>query len=121
MLAPQDIADFKLDKAAFAQEPTVNDFMNAIRADMGLSASEQLSAVSKLRQAIGSSPVNTPISALQAKGIGGILGYLIGKYFGLGFAGHAIGAAVGYGVGGRIHDRLMAPGPKYPGYKKIGY
>jgi hypothetical protein len=53
------------------------------------------------------------------KGLGGMFGYLIGKYFGMGMVGRLLTAAAGIGFGNMLGGHNKPPNP-YRGYKLIG-
>lgn len=101
-------------------EPTLGDLVAAIKADRGLTAVEQQRVLAELAARAGAQPLSTPISSLMFGGLGGILGAVITRYFGLGSAAQAISAMAGFGVGTALYNKLNAPPDPYKGYRMIG-
>lgn len=98
---------------------TLEDLYIAIRADSGLSPAERQRVLSQVQGMVGFSGSNTPISALMYKGLGGALGYLISKYFGMGPVGQVISAIAGYGLGKVLNDQLNKPVNPFPGFRML--
>ena len=75
---------------------TLADLYLAIRADVGLPPDQKAQLISQVRGLTGVANESTPLSALMLKGLGGTIGWLISKYFGMGPVGQLISAtAVG--------------------------
>lgn len=89
--------------------PTLHDLYNAIRADAGLDSGSKAQLINQVKGLTGYADDSTLLSALMAKGLGGVLGWLISKYFGMGVVGQAITAAVGYGLGSMLNKHLNSP------------
>ena len=127
MLAPTDIIG--LNKSAqslldgtgmIGSTPTLGDLVAAIKADRGLTPVEEQQLLTQLQTRIGAMPLSTPISSLMFGGLGGILGAVISKYFGLGPVAQTISAAAGFGLGRSLYSKLNAPPDPYKGYTMIG-
>jgi len=103
-----------------ATAPTLADLYAAIRADHGISASEQSRIMAQLQAAVGMKPSSTPISSLMTQGLGGILGYLISKYFGMGVVSRAVSAFAGFGLGRAISRHMERAKDPYRGYSLYG-
>jgi len=71
-------------------------------ADQQLGYAEQQRILQQLAQEIGPVPKNTPLAQVVGKIGGGILGWLIAKYFKMGIIGQTISAVAGYGIGKQI-------------------
>lgn len=98
---------------------TLEDLYIAIRADSGLSVAERSQLMSQVQGMVGFSGSSTPISALMYKGLGGALGYLISKYFGMGPVGQVISAVAGYGLGKVLNNQLNKPINPFPGFRVL--
>lgn len=80
-------------------EPTVQDLVNAIMMDASLSQPQKSDLIYKLKtqvQQVGASPT-TMVKHIGVAG--GVIGFLLSKYFHLGLAGQAVATAAGYGIG----------------------
>lgn len=100
-------------------QPTLGDLMMAIRADQGIVENQKIQLLTQIRNIAGAASGSTPLSALMYKGLGGIVGALIGKYFGMGIIGQAVSAMAGFGLGTVLYDKLNKPESDYPGYKVL--
>lgn len=127
MLEPRDII---LHKSAYDGEgffgsyqdqgvPTLADLVEAIKDDRRLTPVEEKKLLAEVKALAGSSSLSTPISSLMYKGVGGILGYLISKYFGMGSVGRALSTVAGFGLGRAVYNKLNAPPDPYNGYKLL--
>lgn len=103
-----------------ASAPTLADLYAAVRADHGISASEQSRIMAQIQAAVGMAPSSTPISSLMTQGLGGILGYLISKYFGMGIVGRAVSAFAGFGLGRALSQHMERAKDPYRGYSLYG-
>lgn len=127
MLKPYDLVCIKraqrndsfLSFARQAPLPTLADLVQAVRADSGITAFEEQRVLDQIRAIVGSASGSTPLSALMYKGLGGTLGYLISKYFGMSTMGQLLSAAAGFGIGKVLHDKLNAKPDPYRGYKLL--
>ena len=63
---------------------TLLDLYRAIRADAGLPPVEKQQLISQIQAMTQGAPDSTPLSALMYRGLGGVFGYLMSKYFGMG-------------------------------------
>lgn len=98
---------------------TLGDVYAAITADRGLTPIERDRVLAQVRQLSQGRSESTQVSQLMSGLLGGILGPLISKYFGMGVLGQATSAAAGFGLGRTIHDKLNRPPPKYKGFSFI--
>ena len=85
---------------------TLADLYQQIMMDPGLQANERYEAIEQIRTMANNAPPSTPLSALLAGGLGGILGYLISKYFKMNTLGQAVSAVMGYGLGRQVNTFL---------------
>ena len=76
--------------------------------------------VQQIQGLTGFAPESTPISALMIKGLGGTIGWLISKYFGMGPVGQMISAVGGFGLASSISNELNKPPEPYQGYHALG-
>ena len=97
---------------------TLGDLYAEIRRDMGLSPDEKAQLMGQIKGMVGYANESTPLSALMMKGLGGIIGWLIAKYFGMGPVGQMVSAVAGYGLGSAINKQLNAP-KNPPGWKLL--
>lgn len=88
--------------STFATVPTVDTLEQHIMMDPQLAALEKQQIIQQLMQELGPVSKSTPLAALVGKIGGGILGWLIAKYFKMGLVGQAISTMVGYGIGKQI-------------------
>jgi len=88
---------------------TLQDLYAAIRADAGLPPVEKLGLINQLQGMTAGMPGSTPLSALMYKGLGGVIGWLISKYFGLGPVGQLVSTLAGAGIGSVINRQLNRP------------
>lgn len=96
---------------------TLQDLYVAIRADAGLPTPKKAQIISQLKGLTQYADESTPLSALLHKGLGGILGWLISKYFGMGPVGQLVSAAAGYGIGSVLDKQFNKP--PMPGWKIV--
>ena len=99
---------------------TLGDLYLAIRADSGLPASEKAQVINQVKAMTGYANDSTSLSALMLKGLGGTIGWLISKYFGMGVMGQLMSAVAGFGIGSVINNHLNKPPNPYPGYRSLG-
>lgn len=98
---------------------TLADLYIAIRADAGLPTMQKAQLVQQIEGMTGGASAGTPLSALLLRGLGGTIGVLIAKYFGMGATGQLISAAIGYGLGSKLNQQLNAPPNKFPGWRMV--
>lgn len=104
------------------QEPvlTLADLVQAVRADRGLTDAERNRLLTQIRGLVGGVGDSTPLSSLMYKGLGGILGYAISKYFGMGTTGRLLSAVAGFGLGRVLYNKINKPPvDPYAGYKLL--
>lgn len=99
---------------------TLEDLYLAIRADAGLLPNEKSQVINQVQAVTGYASPNMPLSALMMKGLGGTIGWLISKYFGMGIVGQLASAAAGFGIGTVINNHLNKPPEPYSGYRSLG-
>ena len=98
---------------------TLTDLYLAIRSDFNLPAAEKSQLIQQIKGVTGFAPDSTPISALTFRGLGGALGFLISKYFGMGAGGKLVSTVVGFGLGNALHKQLNRPKNPTPGYRLL--
>lgn len=94
---------------------TLHDLYRAIEMDASLSNLDRIKLINQIRGLTNHASSGTPLSMLMASGLGGTIGYLISKYFGLSPTGKAVGAALGVGLGRMLFNQFNKPmhtGPK---------
>lgn len=84
--------------------PTLGTLEYQILMDQRLSNAERQLILSNLKAEVGPVPESTPLSDLAGSIGGGVLGWLISKYFGMSGVGQAISALAGYGIGGQMSN-----------------
>ena len=99
------------------QGKTMADLLIAIRADAGISPSQKMQIIGQVQGVTGNSPASAPLSSLLRKGLGGTIGWLIAKYFGMGAVGQLVSATAGYGIGRAINNHMNKPKQPFPGWK----
>ncbi len=99
-----------MEKEAQRHGPTLGTLEHQIMMDQRLEAWQKQFIMNNLRNEIGHTPQgkNTPLSEILPRVGGGVLGFLIAKYFKMGLMGQAISTAAGYGVGKVIADFYTA-------------
>jgi len=101
------------------QGRTLSDLLLAVRRDAGLAPGEKAQLLQQIQGMTGHAHANTPLSALTYGGLGGVLGWLISKYFGMGGTGQVVSTALGFGIGKRLNKQLNRPPDPYPGYRLL--
>jgi hypothetical protein len=98
---------------------TLGDLYAEIQNDYRIAAQERLAIMQRIDDATHGAAYGTPLSSLMQRGLGGIIGSLISKYFGLGGVGQGAMTAAGFGLAPMI-GRYLNPAPNpYPGYKML--
>lgn len=97
---------------------TLEDLYLAIRIDPSLNDLEKQRLLAQLKAAVGFAPSNTRLSSLVSRGLGGIVGFLIAKYFNMSPVGQALSTIAGIGLGSTLYNHLNQQNP-YPGWKMI--
>jgi len=98
---------------------TLDDLLRAIRMDVGLPTAEKARLVNQIKSMTGFANAGTPLSSLTYGGLGGLLGWLISKYFGMGPTGQVVSSALGFGIGKRLNKQLNRPPDPFPGYRLL--
>ena len=97
----------------------LNDIYREIQQDVSLQQSERMELLASLRRETGGVPGSTPLSVLLSYGAGGILGFIIAKYFGMGSVGRAVSSAMGAQLGRMVYDRHSKPKSGLPGWQLL--
>ena len=100
--------------------PSLSDLLQAIRTDRGLTPNERDQLFQEIRGLVSGASEQTPLSALMYRGLGGILGGVIAKYFGMGAMGQLMSAAAGFGVGSALYSKLNQPPGQLSGFRSLG-
>jgi hypothetical protein len=95
---------------------TLFDLYREIQADPTLQFYERRRIEEALARATRNAPASTPLSAFAFIGGGGLIGYLISKYFGMGIVGRALSTLVGAGVGRQLKATLEQPPRTHRGW-----
>lgn len=82
---------------------TLGTLEEAILSDQRMGISEKRRTMMRLAQEVGHLPKSTPVDSIASRLGGGILGYLIGMYFGLSPVGRVVASVAGYGLGGMMN------------------
>lgn len=84
--------------------PTLGTLEAQIAADNALNVLERNVALMRLRQDTRGLPKSTPLRDLVRELGGGVLGFLVSKYFGMTPVAQALSALAGYGIGKTVND-----------------
>ena len=84
--------------------PTLGTLEYEILMDQRLTNAERQLIIGNLKAEVGNVPDSTPLSTLAGRIGGGVLGWLVSKYFGMSGVGQAISALAGYGIGSQMHS-----------------
>jgi len=98
--------------STFTTVPTVDTLEQHIMMDQQLGMLEKQQIMQQLARELGSISKSTPLAQVVGKLGGGVLGWLIAKYFKMGIVGQAISTFAGYGIGkqiGNFYDLLTKP------------
>jgi len=98
---------------------TLYDLYREIRNDQGLSEFERQRLVAQIEGVTQGAAPSTPLAILMARGLGGVVGWLIAKYFSLGPVGRAVTTLVGVGLGKQVYDQFNQPPDPNPGWKML--
>ena len=108
--------DFSIYNPAL-QGKTLEDLFFAIKADVALDAARKQQVINEIHGMTGGMSASTPISALMLRGLGGMVGWLISKYFGMGPVGQLVSTVSGFGLGAALSNHLGKPPTPYPGWR----
>jgi len=102
------------DRSILTADPAIRgrslaDLYYAVRADQSLQQQQKQLLLLQIQQLSNGAPPSTPLSSLMLRGLGGIVGVLISRYFGLGAVGQLVDAVSGVGIGGALYRKLNAP------------
>jgi hypothetical protein len=88
--------------------PTLGSLEYQILMDQRLSSWERELVLGNLRAEVGPVSKDTPLRDLAGRIGGGVLGWLVSKYFGMGVLGQSISALAGYGIGTQMRNFYTA-------------
>jgi hypothetical protein len=100
------------------QGKSLFDLYRAIQADPTIAGFQKDLLIQQVASAAGGASGSTPIAVLLARGGGGVLGYLISKYFGMGPVGQVVSTLGGMSLGKGLLNMLngsQSSGPQYMG------
>lgn len=99
---------------------TLHDLYREIERDVSLSQTERIRLINQIRGSTNNASSSTPLSSLMYSGLGGVLGYLISKYFGMSTIGRAVGAVVGVNLGKMLYNQFNKPiSTSPPGFRLL--
>jgi len=84
--------------------PTLGTLEAQIASDNAFGVLERNLALMRLRQDLPNVPRSTPLRALLRELGGGLLGFLVSKYFGMSPTAQALSALAGYSIGRTVND-----------------
>ena len=84
--------------------PTLGTLEYQILMDQRLTNAERQLIIGNLKAEVGNAPPDTPLASLAGRIGGGVLGWLVSKYFGMSGVGQAISAMAGYGIGAQMSN-----------------
>ena len=79
--------------------PTIGSLADAIMHDASIDAIQKQMAIQQLQSMAAGMPEGTPLSTLIFRMGGGLLGFLVAKYFKMGPVGQVLATTAGYGIG----------------------
>jgi hypothetical protein len=94
----------------FDTVPTIGTLEHHILIDQRMATWEKQQVLGQLEAEVGNLPKSTPLSSIVGSLGGGIIGWLIAKYFSMGPVGQVISAAAGYGIGKQLQGVYNAMG-----------
>ena len=94
----------------FDTVPTIGTLEHHILVDQRMAEWEKQHVLGQLNSEVGHLPKSTPLSLAAGSIGGGVLGWLIAKYFSMGPVGQVISAAAGYGIGRQLQGVYNALG-----------
>lgn len=101
------------------QGKTLEDLFFAIKSDVALDDARKQQLINQIRGVTAGMPPTAPISALMLRGLGGMLGWLISKYFGMSPVGQLVSSVAGFGLGVALDRQLNKPVSQYKGWKML--
>lgn len=100
------------------QGKSLFDLYRAIQSDPSMAGFQKDLLIQQITSATGNASAQTPVAVLLARGMGGVLGYLVSKYFGMGGVGQVVSTLGGVGLGKSLLGMLSGSqqqGPQYIG------
>lgn len=98
------------------QGKSLYDLYRAIESDPTLVGFQKDLLIQQATAAAGNASAHTPIAILLSRGMGGILGYLVSKYFGMGGVGQVVSTLGGMSLGRSLLNMLGGSKPQGPQY-----
>lgn len=90
--------------------PTIGTLEHHILIDQRMAAWQKQQLLSKLNAEVGHLPKTTPLASVAGMLGGGIIGWLVAKYFNMGPVGQVISTAAGFGIGKQLQGAYDAMG-----------
>lgn len=90
--------------------PTIGTLEHHILIDQRMADWEKQQVLQKLEAEVGHLPKSTPLVSILGGLGGGVIGWLVAKYFSMGPVGQVISTAAGYGIGNQIQGVYNAMG-----------
>jgi F0F1-type ATP synthase assembly protein I len=90
--------------------PTIGTLEHHILIDQRMAQWQKQQLLSKLNSEVGHLPKTTPLSSVIGSLGGGIVGWLVAKYFSMGPVGQVISTAAGFGLGKQLQGVYGALG-----------
>jgi F0F1-type ATP synthase assembly protein I len=90
--------------------PTIGSLEHHILIDQRMAQWEKDQLLQKLQSEVGNLPKSTPLSSVAGSLGGGVVGWLVAKYFNMGPVGQAVSTAAGFGIGKQIQGVYGAMG-----------
>jgi F0F1-type ATP synthase assembly protein I len=94
----------------FDTVPTIGTLEYHILVDQRMAEWEKQQVLQQLQAEVGHLPKSTPLSSIAGGLGGGVIGWLIAKYFSMGPVGQVISTAAGYGIGKQLQGVYNALG-----------
>jgi len=98
---------------------TLYDLFLEIQRDVSISQMERAQLMEQIKGVTGNAPASTPLTVLMARGLGGVVGNLLARYFGMGTGAQLVSTALGFGLGRKIYDQFNKPKEPFPGWKLL--
>ena len=98
------------------QGKSLFDLYRAIESDPTMAGFQKDLLIQQITNSTDNAPGYTPIAVLLSRGLGGVLGYLVSKYFGMGPVGQVVSSLGGMGLGRSLLSMLGGSQPPRPQY-----
>lgn len=95
---------------AGAAIPTIGTLEHHILIDQRMAEWQKQQVLSQLNAEVGHLPKSTPLASVVGSLGGGIIGWLVAKYFNMGPVGQVISTAAGFGIGKQLQGAYNALG-----------